>query len=336
MRKQSTINNQQSRISILFFALFFLILTMPGASTAQESPLCKLTIYVDNYPLNYFAERIAGEYATVFFPAPPDVDPAYWHPDTKTIAAYQQADLILLNGANYAKWVSAATLTQSKVVDTSKGFENQYITSDEAVTHSHGPDGKHALEGLSFTTWIDFDLAAKQAQAIADALSKKMPDGADTFKTNIELLNKDLLDIDSAIKAVADKASPDNPQAATVMGDEDFAGIVRKKTRPPLMVSHPVYDYFARRYDLNIKSVHWEPDEMPTEEQWMELQTILKDHPAKSMIWEGPPLQATVDRLQTMGVNSVVFDPCGNVPEEGNFLSVMQQNVKNIEVAYEK
>ncbi len=59
----------------------------------------KLQIYTVNYPLAYFAERIAGDLAEIRFPAPPDVDPAFWMPGTDTIAAYQAADRILLNGA---------------------------------------------------------------------------------------------------------------------------------------------------------------------------------------------------------------------------------------------
>ena len=63
-----------------------------------------LTVYVVNYPLRYFAERIGGELVRVVFPAPADVDPAHWSPDAETVAAYQAADLILLNGAGYARW----------------------------------------------------------------------------------------------------------------------------------------------------------------------------------------------------------------------------------------
>ncbi|MCW9077857.1 MAG: hypothetical protein OQK74_01640, partial [Gammaproteobacteria bacterium] len=33
---------------------------------------------------------------------------------------------------------------------------------------------------------------------------------------------------------------------------------------------------------------------------------------------------ASVDKLKTLGVDSLVFDPCGNVPEQGDFLTVMR------------
>ena len=103
--------------------------------------------------------------------------------------------------------------------------------------------------------------------------------------------------------------------------------IVSKDRVKPLMVSHPVYDYFARRYGLMIKSVHWEPDEILTNENMMELNHILKEHPAKWMIWEGEPSPEITAKLAETGIKSVVFDPCGGVPDAGDFASVMQRNI---------
>ncbi|RLA05886.1 MAG: zinc ABC transporter substrate-binding protein, partial [Gammaproteobacteria bacterium] len=62
-----------------------------------------------NYPLAYFAERIGGEQVEVGFPVPADVDPAFWSPAADAVAAYQAADVIILNGATYAKWVPKVT-----------------------------------------------------------------------------------------------------------------------------------------------------------------------------------------------------------------------------------
>ncbi|PNV82522.1 MAG: zinc ABC transporter substrate-binding protein, partial [Desulfobacteraceae bacterium] len=255
--------------------------------------------------------RIAEEHATVVFPAPPDVDPAYWMPDAKTISDYQQADLILLNGANYAKWVNKVSLPRFRMVNTSAAFKDRYIEAAEILTHSHGGEGEHAHESLAFTTWVDFSLAAEQAKAIEKALSRKKPALKDTFQRNYEELERQLHKLDRDIKKV-----------------------VSKDRSRPLVVSHPVYDYFARRYELNIKSVHWEPDEIPTTEQMLKLHSILKDHPAKWMIWEGESIKESVERLKAIGMQSVVFDPCGNEPDQGDFMSVMLQNVENIKEAF--
>jgi len=293
----------------LFIAISFAsAIASPGKGYAEG----KLTIYVVNYPLKYFAERIAGEHARVVFPAPADVDPAYWMPDAEVILDYQRADLILLNGANYAKWVNKVSLPRFRMVNTSEAFKDRYIETAEILTHSHGAEGKHAHESLAFTTWIDFSFAARQAKSIAEALSGKRPEMKDAFQKNFQELEQDLLKLDRNLKT-----------------------LVSNDPSRPLVVSHPVYDYFTRRYGLNIKSVHWEPDEIPTNEQMLELNRILKEHPAKWMIWEGIPTKKSVERLQAIGVKSLVFDPCGNAPNQGDFLSAMRQNVKNLEPAFQ-
>jgi zinc transport system substrate-binding protein len=294
---------------IVIFSVIMTLLT--SAVFAGSMPSDKLVIYTVNYPLKYFTERIAGEHAEVVFPAPADVDPAYWMPDRKTIASYQKADLILLNGAHYAKWTGKVTLPRSKMVNTSKKFRDRYVKVNEAVTHSHGPGGEHAHEDVAFTTWLDFELAAKQAKEIEKVLSLKRPDLRDTFQKNYVNLEKELMSLDKEMK-----------------------GIVSKDPGKPFVVSHPVYDYFAHRYALNIRSVHWEPDEVPGGAQWMELQNMLRGHPARWMIWEGKPVDEPVKGLKLINVESIVFDPCGNVPDRGDFLSVMRRNVENLRGAY--
>ncbi|MGB5340651.1 MAG: metal ABC transporter substrate-binding protein, partial [Thermoanaerobaculia bacterium] len=103
-----------------------------------------LSVFATNYPLAYFAERIGGEQVEVSFPAPADVDPAYWAPAPEVIADFQQADLILLNGAGYEKWLERASLPASRLVDTSVAVESSYIPLDEGVVHTHGPEGEHS------------------------------------------------------------------------------------------------------------------------------------------------------------------------------------------------
>ena len=310
-----TIEGLSFKRKMFFFGALFVLIhiaALPGISYSDTDIQEKLTIYVVNYPLKYFAERIAGDRAKVVFPAPSEGDPAYWMPDAETVAAYQKADLILLNGANYAKWVRKVSLPRSKMVDTSAKFKDRYITAEEVVTHSHGGEGAHAHESLAFTTWLDFDFAAKQAGVVMETLSRKKPAAEDFFKNNYAALEHDLLALDNEMKSIAAK----NPLL-------------------PLFASHPVYDYLSRRYGLNMKSVHWEPDEFPSDAQWSELRAMLKKHPAKWMIWEKEPMKESTARLKAIGVNSLVFDPCGNIPDQGDFMSVIRRNGENLKPAFQ-
>jgi zinc transport system substrate-binding protein len=268
------------------------------------------TVYVVNYPLKYFTQRIAGNHVQVVFPAPPNEDPAFWKPDVKTIAAFQAADLIVINGATYAKWLEKTSLPKAKIVNTSAAFQDQYIEIENRVIHSHGPAGEHSHTGTAFTTWLNFRFAAQQAKAIETALSRLLPAQQATFAKQYASLEQELMSLDTHLEA-----------------------LVASQRTQPLLASHPVYQYFATRYGLNLQSVLWEPDVMPEDDQWNTLQALLAKHPAKWMIWEGEPMTASVEKLQALGVRSLVFAPCGNTPEQGDFLSVMQQNVVNLQQA---
>jgi zinc transport system substrate-binding protein len=65
-----------------------------------------------------------------------------------------------------------------------------------------------------------------------------------------------------------------------------------------------------------------------------EIRVLRLKHPAKWMIWEGEPEKESVAKLEAIGVKSLVFDPCGNVPDGGDFLSVMKANVEMLEKAF--
>jgi zinc transport system substrate-binding protein len=279
-----------------------------AAPALRSEQTGRLSVYVVNYPLQYFAERIGGDGVEVVFPAPADEDPAYWSPDPDVVAAYQGADLILLNGAGYAAWMQRASLPQSRLVDTSAGFQDQLIPLEAGVSHSHGPQGAHTHTGNAFTTWLDPSLAILQARAVKDAFARARPDRDAVFQEAFEALEADLRDLDRRLTT-----------AAAAIGDT------------PLLFSHPVYQYLIRRYGLDARSVHWEPDQPPTEAMWRELEDLLATHPSHWMVWEGEPGEATVKRLEAIGLGSLVYTPCASAPAEGDFLTVMRENAAGLD-----
>jgi zinc transport system substrate-binding protein len=270
-----------------------------------------LKLVASNYPLAYFAERLAGTRAAVSLPVPEGIDPAFWRPDTSAIRAMQAADLIALNGADYEKWLPQVTLPRLKLVDTSAGFKHDFIRVEQAVTHTHGPGGEHSHSGTAFTTWLDLRQAAAQARALADAISRKRPEWNALLKENFAKLDSDLTALDSAVSAA-----------------------VNAKPGLPLLASHPVYQYLARRYGLNLASVHWEPDAMPSLEEFTALRQTLATHPARSMLWEAAPKPEIAAKLQGLGVGSLVFSPCANRPDSGDFLTVMTGNLDRLKTAF--
>jgi zinc transport system substrate-binding protein len=56
-----------------------------------------------------------------------------------------------------------------------------------------------------------------------------------------------------------------------------------------------------------------------------------QQHPAEWMLWEAEPAPEIRERLQKLGVQSVVFAPVANRPHAGDFLGVMSENLANLE-----
>ncbi|MCF7969116.1 MAG: metal ABC transporter substrate-binding protein [Methylococcaceae bacterium] len=287
-----------------------LLLCLSLSLPAQAIEYAPLTITASNYPLAYFAERLGGAQVRVELPVPNDEDPAYWQPDAPTIQAMQKADLIALNGADYEKWLNRVSLPHSKWVDTSAAFKSRYLVIKDAVTHSHGGNGMHSHDGTASTTWLDFTQAAQQVDALAAAMIRTRPALRSTIEHNRAALDADLMRLDADMKQVAGA----------------LAG-------QALMASHPVYQYLERRYGLNLKSVHWEPGEMPPASEWTALRQTLSAHPARLMLWEEMPsteIQATLAELKLRPLD---FRPCANRPVSGDWLSIMRANIAHLQEA---
>jgi zinc transport system substrate-binding protein len=274
-----------------------------GHREEPSATAAKPEIYTVNYPLAYFAERIADGTVQVIFPDM-EGDPAFWEPTMEDIAALQQADLVLLNGAAYAKWLATVSLPQNRLVNTSAGFEDQFIPLEDTVTHTHGPEGAHAHGDVAFTLWLNPQLAANQSVAMYNLFEEKWSIG----DSGVRALLSDLEQLDAAL-------------------NDAFESIRNQ----PLIGSHPVYQYLAQRYGLDMESVHWEPDSEPDDTMWHELEHLLEAHEAKIMLWEDEPLPQTRKALMEKGITSVVFNPCGNRPATGDFMDVMQQNIARLE-----
>ena len=295
--------------SVIFLAaLAFLFSCGDSSKQKPKKPPGKPVVHAVNYPVFYFAKRIGGDFFDLKFDAPPDVDPAFWEPADETIAAMQSADLLLMNGATYAKWAEHASLPSNTQVDTSKSFSNRFVTVKGSVTHRHGDGTVHAHDGIAFTTWLDMGQAKLQATAIRDALIRLKPDQKKTFEANAEKLFADLDSLDQSLKEIGKTLVNRN-----------------------LIASHPVYQYLARRYQLKIQSLHWEPDVVPDDAAVAELDKLLENHPADVMIWEGDPVERSIDLLNEKEIRSIVFDPCGNRPESGDWLTVMKKNLTNLQ-----
>lgn len=270
-------------------------------------------VFAGSYALAYFAERIGGNDFEVIFAVPPEEDPEQWIPDDETIGALQQADLILLNGADYENWPGKIVLPEGVAVDTSAGFAGELLEVEDAVTHQHGPHGVHSHGGTASIVWLDPQLAAQQTLAVEQALAQLRPDRTAELAARAENLRGDLQQLD--------------------LGWREALAPLRAEN---LLASHPVYHYLASRYELDLPSVHWEPTETPSAREWQRLDRRLRQRPVTWMIWEDEPTEETAAELSDRDIGIIVIDPAFHPPTEGDFLSIMRENIERVRLALTK
>ena len=262
-----------------------------------------------NAPLADFAQRIAGDRAQIVYPVPEGADPAFWRPAVKDISAIQQADLILLNGADFAAWTSKASLPRSRTVNTSGAFADDYITTSGGVTHSHGADGEHSHKGLASLTWLDLSQAARQIQAIGQALARRDGAGAEAYRDGAGRLAQDLQVLHTRAAAAA----------------EPFRGT-------PVLASHPGLEYFARAYGLTLTTLDWPAGDAPTAAQLSALDAQTDGVPTGALfLFLGDPHPEARDAILAKGMVPVVIDPATNA--RGQVLDILTANIDRLEAA---
>jgi zinc transport system substrate-binding protein len=284
--------------------LLVLTLALALPTAAQAEPL---NVQASNDVLAMFAQRLAGDAATVTMPVPDGTDPATWQPRIAAIAAVQDAGLIVLNGAGYEAWPTRVSLPRARTVDTTHGMDAELIRL-AGQSHSHGSAPTHSHDGVAPVVWLDFSLAARQAGAIAAALTRALPDAS--VAANLAALQADLADLDAEAKALG----------AAMQGQT-------------LLVWQPGYEYFGRAYGIPLREVTFDAAEPPTPAQLAALDAAVADTQARLMLWDAAPPPDTATALAARGIMPVIFTTAANPPEGADVLAMLQANLAALRAA---
>lgn len=271
------------------------LMFVPGLALAEP-----LKVVAVNAPLAEFARRLGGDAVAVTMPVPADQDPALWRPSIDEITAIQQSDLILLNGANYAGWTRKTALPRARTVNTSKAFSQFYIHLETGVTHSHGAEGAHSHIGTVGETWLDFVLALGQAETIAGALRRKLPEAKDDIDAELGELKADLMAL--------------HENFLTLRGGS-------------IQAAAPGLDYLISTYAPNALRIDWGDDNVP-DAAALRQAALTSDG---VVLWPGEIPEGLAEALDATAIKLVQFDTGANTDQD--FVSVMDANFARIQAA---
>lgn len=300
--KGKTMKQSLRVIFLSFISILLLACSPQPKDNAIESQQQKYIIAINN-PLAYFTEQLVGDLAEVRLTVPADIDPAQWQPTLEDIIELQHAKLVVLNGAGYSTWLDKVSLSSSVLLDTTADQQAQFIDLPKQSTHSHGPEGEHSHSGYAFTTWMDMTIAQQQVAAISDKLITLYPQASTDINQRKALLIQAISELDASYK-----------EQAQLLENKAF------------FYSHPVYQYFERRYKLAGESFHWEPEQMPSASQWDVLSNKITDKSNTLFIWEDQPSEEIASKFVELGITTVVIKPAANRTEK-NWFAEQQENI---------
>ena len=243
---------------------------------ATEPP----TVFVSIPPQKFIVEHIAGDGVAVQVMLPPGASPATYEPTPRQMAALNRAVLYFQIGAPFEGPVVARISTlmpDLEIVDCRTGI---ILEAMDHAAHGHGTD--HPDPHI----WLDPNRMQIVARTMAAALHRAMPENATTIEEN---LNQLLTAIDSVDQRISSALAP-------------FAG-------RDVLVFHPAYGYFTRRYNLVQIAVESE-GKAPSARQLAKIVDGLGDQETAAIFVQPQFSQTTAQRLaDALGCRLVELDP---------------------------
>lgn len=226
-----------------YFFLFTIVALLAACgSEEQNSSEDTISVYTTVYPLQYFTERIGGEFVNVQSIYPAGANEHSFEPTQKDMMALADADMFFYIGQGLEGFVENAKKTLAnehvKLVATANNISEAqfhistgHVHAEDEEEHDHDHEGEHGEHGHhehDTHVWLSPVLSKELALAIKDELVATLPEQEAFFTKNYEALTKEL-----------DQLNADF---------EEMAASTAKKT---FFVSHAAFGYIAGHYGFN-------------------------------------------------------------------------------------
>ncbi len=284
----------------------------PGAITV--APGERMRVVASFYPLQYLAERIGGHRVSVTNLTKAGAEPHDLELSPRDVASLADADLAVhLGGFQPAVDTAVAAEAAGRDFDAAGPADlDLRVTGGGATVAGSVDSATDAVGATDPHFWLD----PVRLQAVAAALSARMsvvdPTAAGTFAANLDVLTRDLRDLDADLRAgLADCASTE------------------------LVTSHSAFGYLARRYGLTQVGVTGlSPEAEPDAGQLADVAAFVRAHAVRTIYSETLVSPAVADTLaRETGARTAVLDPVEGLNEESagsDYLAVMRADLATI------
>jgi zinc transport system substrate-binding protein len=292
-------------------ALAALIPAAAGCSAAADGKSGKLNLVVAFYPIQYLAERIAGDHATVTNLTKPGVEPHDLELTAEQSGQISDADLLI-----YLKGLQPAVDDDAEhhLKDSSHGFDIAGVNGVKPLIDVGDEPGVEGANGIDPHIWLDPVRYAAIGEALAHRLEQLDPDHRADYAKRAEALGSDLEKLGS-----------------------DYSDGLANCKQHKIVTSHAAFGYIAKRYHLvQVAITGVSPEQEPTAKRLAEIARYAKAHHVKVIFFEtlvSPKLAETL--AKEVGAQAKVLDPIEGLEpgSKDTYLTVMRRNLSELRSA---
>lgn len=269
-------------------------------------------VVVTAYPLQFIAERVAGDAATVTSVAPAGTEPHDLELSPSGVATLTTADVVLMLSGFQAAVDDAITEVGADTVVVDAADSADLLTTEEEHHDDETAEEDHADHdhgGLDPHFWLDPMRVADVADALAASLGESDPEHASTYEQNAADLRGDLEQLDGEMS-------------------DGLAGCTERS----FVTSHEAFGYLAAAYDLEQIGISGlDPEAEPSPARIAQVLQQARDAGATTVFNEpGGVVAGAQDVADELGVSLATLNPIELAPGEelgSDYLGAMTMNL---------
>jgi zinc transport system substrate-binding protein len=279
------------------------------ASTTPTRTRGQLTIVAAFYPLQFVAQRVAGDHAVVTNLTQPGAEPHDLELTPRQVASLTTANLVIYEkGFQPAVDEAVVQSENPQMIETTTIVPLRPLaaTSDDL---GRGEGAGHDHSALDPHVWLDPTSLVRIARVVANRLSTIDPDHAADYAHNAATLNRQLRRLDRSYRS-------------------GLAHCVRTE----FITTHAAFGYLAERYHLTQIGISGlSPDSEPSPARIVEVQRIARDHRLTTIFSETLVSPALAQAIAgDLGLVTDVLDPIEGITDQArghDYFSIMDSNL---------
>ncbi len=289
---------------------------------SQKNSEDKLTIYTTIYPLQYFTERIGGNFVITKNIVPKGADAHSTDINLKTMSKVSESDAFIYTGTGLEGYANAVTDTLKGkdvlIVNASKNIQFKDSSEIESDSDEIDEHDDHSTEtDVDPHVWLDPIRSITLAENIKNSLVKLEPSNKEAFEKNFEDIKKELEDLDS-----------------------EFKDVITQSKRKTFIVSHSAYGYWEEIYGLKQIGISGlSPTNEPSQKQLKNIIDLVLTNKLQYIFFE-PNVSNKIAEIvknetdtKTLTLQNLESLTSKNKKNNEDYFIVMQNNIEALRTA---